>query len=806
MRDSFGLFKAIRTLSKSPGFTLAVVVSLALGIGANSAIFSIVNGLLFHPAGVSDPETLVAPRITYKKLRFEKIAMSAPDFADIQKSHQIFSKVAMQDSRGFNYTGGTSPERLEGALVTWQWFDVFGAQPLFGRGFHSEEDHPGANHVVVLSFRTWQKLYGGDRAVLGRTIELNQTSYRVIGVMPAEYRWPATADMWIPIGLAPEAFAPKYRFDETYFVVARLAPDISYARAASVVAALTNRALAERPYARASQWSMVLEPFTEYTAGNLKTPLLILLTAVGLVLLIACSNIAGLLLIRATARSRELAIRIALGATRTNLLLQAVTESALLAVLGTALGFAGAFSILQALLALAHARLASDSVIRIDAHVLAFTVCAGLLSALLFGLVPAWHSSRADESYGTLKEGSRSGTEGRHRQRLRSTLVVVQIALACILLIGSGLLLRTLAHLQTVNTGFQSKHVMTAAVALPVPAYKNDDRQTAFWRSAVTSLSQAPGVTSAAAASAVPFSQGDPTASFDIEGRIVPPGDPGFNGSVRSVSPGYFKALEIRLIMGRDFNEDDRAGGQPVALIDTETARRYWPNQNAIGKRLRGGPNEPWATIVGIVGHVRQSSLAADTGRGAYYFCLYQQPDREMFLIARGAASNAQLSQAIRKAVHQTDPAQAVFDLKTIEQRIAVAMGPQQFTADILIGFAGVALVLAAAGLYGVISYGVARRTKEIGIRTALGAKRSRIVGMVVSQTMRLLLTGFVTGFIAVDLFMSLMTTQLFQVSSLDPQTLAVVAAILTTVSMLATAVPVWRAVQIDPVSALRNE
>ena len=325
-----------------------MIVSLALGISANVAIYSVVNGLLFHPSGVSDPQTLMAPRVSYKKLGLDRIAMSATDFADVRNSKLIFSAAAMQGEDAFNYTGGNSPERLNAALVTWQWFDVFGVKPLLGRGFHAEEDQPGANHVVILSFEIWQRSFGGSRAILGRNVELNQTPYRVVGVMPREYRWPNNADLWTPIGLPAKAYAPENRFNENYFVVARLAPGVSVAQAESFMKALTNRAAEQNPYARSSQWSMVIEPFTEYTAGNLKTPLLILLTAVGLVLLIACSNIAGLMLVRASARARDMAIRVALGATQSDLVAQVLRESALLAVIGTGLGLAGAFGLRNA--------------------------------------------------------------------------------------------------------------------------------------------------------------------------------------------------------------------------------------------------------------------------------------------------------------------------------------------------------------------------------------------------------------------------------------------------------------------------
>ncbi len=654
---------ALRTLRKSPGFSIAVIVSLALGIGANAAIFSVVNGLLFHPAGISHPEELMAPRVSYKKLNLDRIGMSATDFADVRESRQIFSKAAMLDVGAFNYTGGDSPQRLGAAFVTSQWFDVFGAKTSLGRGFHAEDDVPGANKVAVLSFGTWHRLFGADRAILGRTIELNNTPYRVVGIMPADFRWPSEADIWVPIGLPPKDYGPGNRFNENYFAVARLASGISPARAAGFMQTLSKRVLDQVSYARSSQWSMVIEPLTEYAAGDLKRPTFILLGSVGLVLLIACSNIAGLMLVRGTSRARELAIRTALGANRADLIKQALVETSLLSICGTVLGLGAAFGILRVLLSLARAQLSSDILIHIDGYVLVFAVLAGVVSALLFGLAPAWHISRLGEHYDQLKEGGRSESEGHHRQALRSTLVAAQIALALVLLIGAGLLLKTLANLRNVNAGFNPKNVMTASVALPAARYKDERKQISFLYAVQQQLTQSPGVLSAAAASIVPFaggdpiaSWGDPTASFEIEGRIVPPGDPGFHGSIRAVSPDYFKTLRIPLLQGRFFTDGERKDAQAVAIIDDNMARRYWPNESPIGKRLKHNSDDPWATIVGIVGHVKQSSLAADSGRGVYYFSMYQQPMTTFLLAARGNLAPAQLAEAIRNAVRAVDP------------------------------------------------------------------------------------------------------------------------------------------------------
>lgn len=814
MNAAHNLRYALRTLRRSPGFACAAVISLAVGIGANAAIFSIVNGLLLHPAGIERPEEVVAPRVTYKKLNLDRIAMSATDFDDVRKSPEIFSKAAMGNVAGFNYAGGDSPVRLQGGTVTSQWFDVFEAKPMLGRVFRPEEDQPGANHVTVLSFETWNRLFGANRAIVGRTIELNQELYRVVGVMPANFRWPTQADIWVPLGLPADAFGPNNRFNENYTVVARLRPQVTLPAARSFMQVLTKRAAYSNPrlasFARSAQWSMVVESFTELTSGNLEAPMLILLGAVGFVLLIACSNIAGLMLVRATGRARELAIRTSLGASRTDLVKQAFTEALLLALVGTAAGILSATGILQALLFFAPDQLGAGVVIRMDTYVLLFAIALGLLTALLFGLVPAWHMSRLGRNYEQLKEGGRSDTEGHHRQRLRGALVAAQVALALILLVGAGLFLKSLEKLRDVDTGFRPHGVASASVALPSAQYSTGDKQAAFFHSVLEKLSSSPGIEKAALIEPLPFSGDDSSASFQIEGQVGRPGDPGPHGGIRQISSGYFAAMEIPLRKGRYFTEDDRNGSQPVAIIDENLARQYWPNEDSIGKRIRNGQQGQWAVIVGMVAHVKHTQLAADSAKGVYYYPIYQRLDRNSgraaFFIARGRGNTASSSDAIRQAVNSVDPRQAVFDIKTMDQRIALALGPQQFAVSLLTAFAGAALLLAALGLYGVISYNVTQRTRELGIRAALGASRLQILGMVINQGMRLVALGAVIGFLGAAALARLLAAQLFHVSALDPATFAWTALVLAAVALLAAYIPAYRATRVDPMTALRYE
>lgn len=806
----FNLRYALRALLRSPAFTCAAVLSLALGIGANTAIFSIVNGLFLHPAGIENPERLLAPRITYKKLGLDRVEMSAPDFEDVQKSIKIFSQAALGEVGGFNYTGGESPLRLQGGTVTWRWFDVFGAKPILGRGFRPEEDQPGANHVSVLSEATWQRIFGGDRGILGRTVELNNELYRVVGVMPAAFRWPTGADLWTPIGLPAEYFALARRFNERYTVVARLRPGVPLRAADSYMNLLSKRIADSNPqigsFIRRAEWSMNVEPFTQLADGNLRAPMLILLAAVGFVLLIACSNIAGLMLVRATGRMRELAIRTSLGATRAHLVKQAFGESLLLGGLGTVLGILLASLMLQAMITLAPREIATGVVIRLDIHVLGFAMLLGLATALLFGLAPAWHMSRLGQRYEQLKEGGRSDTEGRQRQGLRAALVAAQVALALLLLVGAGLFLKSLGNLRKVDTGFQAHGVQSASVALPVSQYSDEQKQAAFYRAVLDRLAANPALKSSAAISELPFSGGDPTASFTIEGRVNAPGDPGPHGGIRSISARYFETMRIPLRQGRYFNEGDRRNSQPVAIIDENLARQYWPHQNPLGKRLRNSKEDGWSTIVGIVAHVKQSQLAADTTKGVYYYPLYQHPENSVFFVARGGGGPSSLRQAIQKAVHAADPRQAVFNAKTMEERINFALGPRQFAVSLLTFFAAAALLLAALGLYGVISYNVSQRTRELGIRAALGAGRPQILGMVMRQAMQLVALGALCGLLAAVVLTRLVSTQLFEVSALDPLTFVGACLALLVAALLAAYLPAWRATRVDPMTALRAE
>jgi len=594
--------------------------------------------------------------------------------------------------------------------------------------------------------------------------------------------------------------------------VARLRDGVSYQAAASFMQVLTKRAedgdARTASFGRRAEWSMTIEPFTELTGGSVETPMLILLGAVAFVLLIACSNIAGLMLVRATGRARELAIRMSLGAQRKDLIGQALAESLLLAVAGTALGVLAASGLSQALLTFAPAQLASGVVVEMDRYVLLFATGLGFLTALLFGLAPAWHMSRLGQRYERLQEGGRSNTEGQQRQRLRAALVVAQVALALILLFGAGLFIKSLGKLREVDAGFRPQGVMSASVALPDTRYHDEDKQSAFYRAVLENLSHSSRVQVAAVCAPLPFSGDDSSASFNIEGRQEPAGEPGPHGGIRSVSAHYFEAMGIRLLAGRYFTDADRKDSLPVAIVDQNLAHQYWGNESPIGRRLRNGGGA-WSTIVGVVAHVKHSQLAADSGKGVYYFPIFQSAGSgalTSFFVARGAGDGARLGESIRQAVQAVDPVQAVFDMKTMDQRIAQALGPQQFAASLLSTFAGAALLLAALGLYGVINYNVAQRTRELGLRAALGARPAQILRMVIGYGLRMVAVGAALGFVAAMALAQFLSSQLFEVSAFDPATFGLTALILGGVVMLAAYIPAWRATRVDPLIALRYE
>jgi len=799
---------AFRMLVKNPGFTIVAVLTLGLGIGANTAIFSALNALFLHPAGIPDPQRLVAIRVKYDKLNLKSIVISPTDFADVRDSKKVFTSAAMMEGADFSYTASDLPERLMGARVTWQWFETFGAAPLLGRTFHSEDDLPNANMVVVLSNGTWRQLFGGDGTIVGKTIQLNQQPYKVIGVMGPEFDWPNQARLWVPLGLPPGEYGPENRFNEEFFAVARIEPGGTAAQADAFVKVLGNQAVQSNAeaaaYAKDSQWGMLALPFTEFVFGSLKTPILILLGAVGFVLLIACANIAGLMLARASGRAKELAVRAELGAKRWDLIRLTLAESLLLGGGGTLLGFALAQGGLHVLEKLAPEQ-SGGVLIQTDNYVLAFTIMVGLLSAILFGIAPAWQVSTV-RKFEALKEGGRSGTAGQAQHRLRAVLVAGEVALALVLLVGAGLFLKSLARLQEVQPGFDPHGVMSAALSNLENRYREPGQKIAFYRAVTERLATLPGVESAAATFPLPFSGEGASSSFSIEGRIEGPGDPGPHSDLQWVTPGYFSTMKIPIRAGRVFTDQDREGAPAAVVIDENLAQQYWPNQDPIGKRLRRGNRSEWATIIGVVDHTDRSALVGDTGKGVCYYPIPWQSPQSAYLIARTSVSPSSLATPMREAVRAVDPHLPVYDLTSMEDRVAASLGPRRFGVTLLSFFASIALLMASIGLYGVVSYSVTQRTQEFGIRMALGAESRQVLGLVVKQGMRLVGFGALAGLIIAFALARLLSSQLFAVSAFDPVIFLLTALVLSIIGLVACYIPARRATKVDPMVALRYE
>jgi predicted permease len=804
----------LRMMANSPGFSAVAILTLALGIGANTAIFSIVNGLLLHPVGISHPEQVVAIRVRYEKLNLKSILISAPDFDLMRENKEVFASVAMEDPTDFNYVAGDRPERLRGAKVSSQWFAVFGAKPFLGRVFTPEEDQPHADQEVILSYNTWKALFGADGSIIGRSVQFNRQPYKVIGVMPGDFQWPELTDLWSPLALPAGDFAIDNIFNEAHFAVARMQPGVTPAEAAAHMNVITQRVVDDgrSEYPRNSGWGMFSVPFTRFIYGDVRTPLLILLGAVGFVLLIACANVAGLLLARSAGRTREFAVRAALGASSLRLARQTMTESFILAAMGMLGGLLISYGAISALLLLAPGNLPGGMVIPIDLHVFLFTVLISSLAALVFGVAPAWQISRTDPRR-NLNETRGAGSASRAHHRFRDGLVVAQLALALVLLAGTGIFLMSLSKIHKVSVGFQPHGLMTASVGLPEHPYDSPAKQVQFVRSVLDRLSGFPDVASAAAIVELPFSGFSGTSSFEIEGRAKLPGDPGPHGDVREVSPNYFETMGIPLLRGRTFTSDDRLGAQTVAVIDENMAQQYWPNEDPVGKHLRINSADPWATIIGVVAPVRHSRVVGEevssegtegAGKGAYYLPIYQTLAANFFLIARTSGNSG--AERIRQAVRSVDSGQPVSDVKTMDERIALSMGPRRSAVALLTVFASMALALAAIGLFGLVRYNISQRVQEIGIRMALGAQPRDILEMVMTQSGRLIGAGVVIGIVLALVLTRMIASVLYGVSSADPVILAGMATLLTGVALLACYIPARRAMRVDPMVALRYE
>ena len=789
---------SLRTLAKKPAFAIVVVLTLALGIGANTTIFTVVNAYLLRPLPFADPERLVS--LTDLQPPNDRTPASYPEFDDWRKGNQVFTDVAGQFSSSLNLIGRREPERVLGVLVSENYFSMLGVQPVAGRTFRAEEHRPGANPVVVIGSELWRREFNGASDVIGKSITLNRTNYTVVGVVQnATLRTlgPRKADLWIPLERAGPFTQRGMHF---LSIVARLKPGVEIEQARSDLKVLAHRL--EQQYKTGH--GITVAPLREQLFGNVRLSLLLLLGAAGFLLLIATANVANILLARASARAKEFAIRAALGASRGRLISQTLAESLLLSSLGGIAGF------LLALWGSDLLRLAwPPSIPRpesfaIDWRVLAFLVFASLLSGALFGLAPALQISMSGLSE-TLKDGW-SQPSGSARSRLRSALVVSQIAVAALLLVGSGLLLRSFAQILAVDPGFHAENVLTMDISLPSSKYKESAQLVAFFDNLIGRIRTLPGTLSAGAVINLPLGDGGMNGDFQVQGRTFPPNQlPTAEKSI--VTADYFRAMGVRLLRGRLFTEQDGRDAHTVAIINESLARRLWPNQYPIGQRLDIGLTEKtnWQEIVGVVADVKGEALDAST-TSEIYVPHPQMPVSAMALVIRSASDPATLAAAVRRRVAEVDKEQPIFNVQTMQKVVSNSLSGRRMSTILLAAFAGCAMLLASIGIYGVVSYWVAQRTREIGIRSALGARQSDILRMVLGHGMLLAAAGTGIGLAASLVLTRFLATLLFGVSSHDVTTMAASAAALIGVALLACYIPARRAAKVDPLVALRFE
>jgi putative ABC transport system permease protein len=798
---------AIRSLRHSPGFSIVAILTLALGIGANTAIFSVVNGVLLAPLPYRDPGRLVIVHHFYPSLHL-RASVSVPGFRDYSARTDIFSSATVENGMGMNLTGSGQPERVLAMRVSGDFFRTLGVAPALGRTLRPDEAQEGRNHVVVLSNGFWQQHFGGDQGVVGRPIMLNDESYQIVGVMPASFKdfQANSADLWTPITFRPADFADNRRTNEFLTFIGRLAPGVSVERAQSVLHAFAVQLRTEYKDNYASDWDLQVNTLGDEAARDVRTGLLLLLGAVVFVLLIACANVANLQLARTAAKARDIAVRVALGASPRRLIRHLLTESIVLALVGGALGVLLAAWGVPALLALAGGGLPADRV-GLDLRVLAFAVLVSLLTGFLFGFAPALHMARTD-LHETLKEGGRAVGQ-RSSLALRRGLVVTTVALALTLLVGAGLLLRSFGRVVNVNPGFDPDHVLTFNVSLPQATYPNDTVRAAALQRITQSIAAEPGIVGVGGTTNIPFGGNWSTASFNIEGYQVPPNMPMPWGDMRLVTPGYFAAMRVPLLAGRQFTDADRAGAQPVCIVDQELVKRYWPNTDPIGKRITfndlADTNIQWIQVVGVVGHMAHEGLDADK-RVQVYFPIAENPRPFIGYTVRTAGAPLTALGTVRAAVRSVDPNLPLANVKTMDDLISQSLGPRRFGMLLLAGFALLALVLASIGLYGVMSYTVTQRARELGVRVALGASARDVVGLVLAQGVRLVLIGVGIGLVAALSLTRVMRTMLFDVSTTDPLTFVAISLLLLGVALLASYLPARRATVVDPVVALRTE
>jgi predicted permease len=796
---------ALRQLAKSPSFTIVAVLTLALGIGATTAIFSAVRSVVLRPLAYAHPDRVVA---LFERWEGQDGSVSAGVYVDWREQSASFAAMAAEQFSGFNLTDGDTPERVSGGRVTHNFYDVFGVRPLLGRTFTPDEDRPGADQVVVLGHGLWTRRYGADAEIVGRSIRLSGREYTVIGVMPPGFDPTASGEeLWVPIAFTPERRA---QHDEHYLTVAALLkPGVTPEQAQAEMEPIARR-IAEL-YPNAVRGGVHVVPMAEVLIGDYGQRLLIMLGAVAFVLLIACGNVANLLLARGAARAKEIAIRAAIGAGQGRILRQLLTESVVLALVSAAVGLALAYGAIRVLVAMAPDGIPRLDETRIDGAVLAFTLALASVSSILFGLVPALRAARGNLQ-GALREGGRG--MGSARDRVRSALIIAEVALALTLLVGAGLLIRSAVHLQSVRPGFDPSGVLTARLALPASSYERPDHVARTFRSVAERLAQVPGVRAAAVVSQAPMGPGGGSNGLVPEGKPLVM-ESAIDSRLRIVTPDYTTAMRIPLKRGRLFTDQDVAGRERVMIVSEELARRAWPNEDPIGKRItccEGSPDDPrWKTVVGVVGDVRSAGPTVEVGP-EFYLPIDQIPpeawdwiQRTMTVVARGDGDPVALTGAMRSAVRAVDPTLPLYRISTMHEAIRASTAQARFNTALLGTFGVVGLLLAAAGIYSVIAYFVSLRTHEIGVRMALGASARDVVSLMTWQGLRPILVGVAIGGVAAFAATRVLRGSLYGVSATDPLTFVGVAAVLVVVGLLATLIPARRATRVDPTRALQS-
>jgi predicted permease len=808
------LHYAARALGRSPGFTAIAVLTLALGIGANTAIFSVVNGVLLRPLPYPEPDRLVRIYTAFRGSGTSRYSMSQPEFMDYKSLTHVFENAAAYTGASLTLTGacggsGTcEPERVRGIAATRDVFRVLGVAPIRGRAFEGQEGRAGLEPVVVLTYDFWQNRFGGDASLLGRTLSLNGVGRRVIGILPPDVTL-ARAQAFIPIYINPDSMAGR----ATNYLsgVARLGPNVTVEQAQRELNALTRATVARYPnvYPASMGYGATVISMRDAIVGDVRPALLILLGAVSLVLLIACANVANLLLARGEARQREVAVRVALGADRGRIVRQLLTESTVLAVAGGAGGVLLAWLGMKSLLAVNPEAIPRLELVRIDPTVGIATLVLAIVTGLVFGLAPALQLARPDLQ-SSLKEGTRGGSVGRGQQRLGRALVAAEVALAAVVVIGAALLVRSFWLLRTVDPGFDPSHVLAVDLALPTARY-DTTATTAFYQRLVERMGALPGVTVAAAASDLPPVSGGSNWDVEILGSKRAPGSAAPSPNVRIVTRDFFRALSIPLARGRLFGPSDGAGSAPVAVINEAARRAIWPNADPVGQQIRFAPDEPWLTIVGVTRDVRSMGLSEPVTPEVYLLheqlpAIAASTERAMYVVLRTAGDPLSLASAARATVRELDPLLAITGIRSMTEMVDLSVAGPRFTMLLLGVFGGVALTLAAVGIYGIMSHAVKRRTREIGIRVALGARPADVLRLVVGQGMTLAGVGLAIGVAVALAATRLMTQMLYGISATDPVTFVGIVVLLAAVAFVASWVPARRAVSTDPTTALRVE